>query len=358
MKEMNLQRISCLSLLSAMIMTFGCKSIPENGKLPTDYSWAYGVWQIEEKQEDYHRETTVLVGGDYLQFGSDADDFRKVVPNLGEFYPIYTFPKTPFYLSGEPNFEGDSDGSPDELVLGYYDCAGYPSLLFLNKKKKSVSSFSESSRKQGGISSSCRKLNIKTDESVICSYNAELEALPFYGDWKNVSRSRDKIKIEPGRNDYILTKNGHLIELPGIVYEYDATDDRITLYEHYDDIHEVRHYKRFDPVKEKQEELTALIANRTFSIMGEPIPFVNNSLGTRFVLSFASDGTGVSSFYNINLIMDYELKSRHVFTWRIDNENLVTKNLAGDNDTDYFKIQSNVFGTALVDGSGKSYTLD
>lgn len=361
MNTMIIRRFSCLALISVMMLPLACNSIPENGKLPKDYSWAYGVWEIEDAQEEweYHLNTTVLIGSDYLQFGTDADDLRRAVPDLGEYYPIYTFPKTPYYFVGEEeDFTNDPDADPYELMLGYYDCAGYPTRLYLNKKHKTVSKYDAASREKSRITNSCRKLKVKIDESVISAYNAKLESLPFYGDWKNVSRSRDKIKIEPGSSDYVLTKNGHLIDLPGKVYEYDASEDRITLYEYYDLVNEVRHYKRYDPVQERQDELTSLIANRTFSHMGEAIPFVNNSLGTYYALAFASNGTGISSFYNINQIMDYELKDRHVFSWRIDGEKLITTNLAGDNETDTFEIQSNIFGTALIDIAGHRFTIE
>ena len=116
-----------LCLVVAIVMTVtSCSESHKDGKLPKDYSWAYGVWQIRESfegKEDEHP-CNLLIGDSYIQ--SDGVYLSPFFVEGDLIYPIYTLPKQEYDLY--PGDTGDPD-DPDEICLSYATVGDYESRL-------------------------------------------------------------------------------------------------------------------------------------------------------------------------------------------------------------------------------------
>ena len=341
--------------IALMMTATSCSESHKDGKLPQGYSWAYGVWQIRESFGEDEQTYRLLIGDSYLQSEEGYQRVFRVKGNLDpeELYPIYTLTRQEY----NPYPEGASN--PDEICLSFEGAGGYEEFLYLDKHSRTVSSRSAADRESLDIKCSSKRLRIKENPDLIRQYDALLQDSPANGTWKNVRNRRDKLTITTTDGNHVLTRSGLLINLEDwSVTEYLPDSDRIKVYYSNTEDYVSDIYARFDPEKEREEELASRIAGKTFSLMRDAIPGISNSLGSKFVLYFAANNTGTSIFYNINLILEYQELFRHAFTWKIEGENLVTKNLGGDNSIDYFLIETGPFGTSLVGGNGDRYTRD
>ena len=331
-----------LCLVVAIVMTVtSCSESHKDGKLPKDYSWAYGVWQIRESfegKEDEHP-CNLLIGDSYIQ--SDGVYLSPFFVEGDLIYPIYTLPKQEYDLY--PGDTGDPD-DPDEICLSYATVGDYESRLYLNKKSRTVSSWSAADRKRLGIKCSSKRRRIKEDPDLIRQYNALLQDSPANGTWRNVRNRRDKRIITASDGNYVLTRNGLLIEhSTGSVIEYLPDSDRIKVgYSNTEDwVTDI--YARFDSKQELKEKLASCVAGKTFSCSKGSL--LSPSIRNEYVYYFKDNGSGTWKFYDVSAFGSSLRYSGTIKWWIDDEERLVVKTNEGD--TDYFTI-----GSGYIDNHG------
>ena len=334
----------------------------EGGNLPESFSWAYGSWTIEDtytKREEWEPEKVkhfCLIGKDYIQIMWDGflEQFS--------FPYIELMPKSEYTVSYDNPFEdnhnndNETDIDKEELVLNYSGKNGYDAYLFLNRKKKTISTSNPKDFEKYGIINKISRNKKKPSKAVLAEYENSKTSCPIVGDWQNTRDRRDKETIEEERfmDSFVLRKDGTWVDYFGdYEYTYDAQNDRIkrTYPDSDTPTPVIETFKRYDAEQERIYELTRILTSKAFSYMENSV-YSNTTVLHEY--RFRSNGGGTSAVYEVQPYGRRQISNNQI-TWEIvgDEVRVRDKQLSGYSS---FVIKKGLFSNYLEEtSSGRVY---
>lgn len=375
-----------------LLMLNGCStSTIKDGKLPENFSWAYGCWDIADTYsiKEYGRDENVFdenagtlvrktenykvfIGKDYVQI-IDPEELKNFKYPFVEATPKQELnwdridseeddysedyeEETPEYIEevAPAAYEEPSAIDAETIHIPLYDSWGYEtSGLFLNRKNKTISKFRDF--KDNNVTNKTKKSKTKIGEKTLAEYESLLASCPFIGEWQNTRDryERETITAEDIRTDFIPLKDGTWKGYGSSEYKYDAQNDRLIRVLTGDgyETPKTDTFKRYDAEQERIEDLKRVITSKTFSYMQNDVYSNTTNL---LSYKFNNNGTGTKAFYEVQP-WGRTLISSDSVEWEIDGETLKVYDSSARSGYDLYTIRQSIFGNAIVDGQGNVY---
>ncbi len=388
-------------LLSALFLLIlnGCStSTIKDGKLPKNFSWAYGSWDIADTYsvKEYGRDENVFdenagtwvrktdiykvfIGKDYVQIINPEElknykyPFVEATPKQELNWELLDSEEDDYSEDFEEKtteYEEDTPAAIEEVAPAAYeepfevdadiiyiplrDSWGYETRgLFLNRKNKTISKYRDF--KEQNVSNKTKKSKTKIGEKTLAEYESMLASCPFIGEWQNIRDRYERMTItaEDIRADFIPQKDGTWKRNGGGEYKYDSQNDRLIQVLTGDgyETPETDTFKRYDAEQERIEELKRVITSKTFSYMRNDV-YSNTTLLHSY--KFNSNGTGTKALYEVQP-WGRNLLSSDSVEWEIDGETLKVYDSSARSGYDLYTIRQSIFGNSIVDGQGNVY---
>lgn len=330
--------------------------------LPKNFTWAYGSWDIKQDiPNGYPEEYKAFIGNDYVQLmpASTVEDcicpYIEAMPqkdyrvSVGE--PV-DYSNTHEDMVPPPLFVESYDSSTpvkaDEICLYFKPAGESPEvLLYLNRKNKTISTYSTAEIKEKGITITSVRNKENPSDAVLAEYEAFLSSSPLIGEWQDVSNRWNKIEISPERlkSGFIPSAGGIWLDYANdVFYQYDEDRDRL-INEHiaYGDVE----YRRYNAEQERLDEIKRILTSKTFSCMQNDV-YSNSTYLHAY--TFKSNGTGTKAFYEVQPFGKRLIDSES-FEWEIDGESVkVYDKSAAAGSYDRFTIKRGLFGDSFING--------